>query len=118
MSRRTQRGPAMPGNQFAAIDVVCAPCQAAGLYRRIARFGRYPHPGADPEPWEEGWGKGGQRVRPEWTPAPGGSETVHLVCESSHHRPPAKRPAKVLLDPAAPGRQPKRYRMLRAAGLA
>jgi hypothetical protein len=77
----------MPGNQFAAVDVVCAPCEAAGRYRRLARFGRYTYPGASRQPWVEGWQTGGQRVTPAWTPAPGGSETVQLACPEGHHKP-------------------------------
>lgn len=89
MSRRTRAG-VIPGRQFVAINVVCEPCQAGGLYRRIGRFGRYTYPGADPEPWVEGWGPPSRRPRPQWTPAPGGSETVHLVCPEGHHRPVRK----------------------------
>jgi hypothetical protein len=113
VSRRIRPGPVPPGKQFVAIDVECAPCKAGGLHRRIGRFGRYTYPGAGREPWEEGWGKHGQRLRPEWTPGPGGGETVHLMCDSGHHRPVRKERIITELDSVPP--RPGGWRVKRVA---
>ncbi len=83
MSRKPRH---LPGNQFVALDILCRPCLDSGRRHRLARFGIYTYPGADPEPWVEYRhdSSDGALLRAAWTDGPDGVDKVHLGCACGH----------------------------------
>ena len=82
------------------IDIMCAPCQRAGKRRRLARFDLGPD-GPSVTAWTDAGT--GQRVLPQWSTSPDGTEKVHLRCGGGHNRQIRRDRIEAALQAAPPG---------------